>query len=119
MLLTIGFVELEEEGKGIPLFTRYGNIPIIFFTPYMVSIFPLKCELNKVAKKHMLSCQTLHSREAECSFRVHTVSTSRKGGEVLGPNEAFSMEKEVHQEWWPGTGGGLCKESLAGCSLRN
>lgn len=32
----------------------------LFFAPCGVSIFPLKCGLNKVAKKHMLLCQTFH-----------------------------------------------------------
>lgn len=42
------------------LSTRYWNVPLISFAPCGVSIFPLKCGLNKVAKKHMLSCQTFH-----------------------------------------------------------
>lgn len=57
----------EGRGKGNRrrrehglLSTRYWNVPLISFAPCGVSIFPLKCGLNKVAKKHMLSCQTFH-----------------------------------------------------------
>lgn len=67
--------EQKEEGTRSAfhqILKRYTT----FFTPCGVSIFPLKCGLNKVAKKHMLSCQTFRFiwEWAESSLKVFTVS---------------------------------------------